>query len=143
VISPRTIITVRLPDAAEGGKLSVVRLEVAEIEPNGSIRRRVVDTVGHTDAGDWEVLTARALAVPPPYRPVPGSPVYRLRVDDRDVLVAEHDLDGPMLDLVNAVLAEGDAVLAAPRGAQTRSRFPRAARSLTGDAMAIITGACS
>jgi hypothetical protein len=30
-------------------------------------------------------------------------------VDDRDVMVAEHDLAGPLLGLVTAVLAEGGA----------------------------------
>ena len=36
--------------------------------------------------------------------------IYHLRLDDRDVMVAEHDLAGPLLDLVTAVLAKGDPV---------------------------------
>jgi hypothetical protein len=40
----------------------------------------------------------------------PGGPIYHLRLDDRDVMVAEHDLAGPLLDLVTAVLAKGDDV---------------------------------
>ena len=43
-------------------------------------------------------------AVRPPYRPVPGSPGLHVRVDDRAVLVAEHDLSGPLSDLITAVV---------------------------------------
>lgn len=52
---------------------------------------------------------ARALATPAPYRPVPGTPIYHLRLDDRDILIADHDLDG-LLDLVTAVLAWGETM---------------------------------
>ena len=56
----------------------------------------------------WEDLAARALASPlPPYRPVPGTAVYHLSVDDRLVQVGEYDLDGPLRDLVTVVLAMG------------------------------------
>jgi hypothetical protein len=72
--------------------------------------RRMVDTAGRGDAIHWELLIARALSVRPPYRPVAGSPVYHLRVDDEDVLVADHDLSGPLSDLVTAVLAVGTAM---------------------------------
>jgi len=74
------------------------------------MRRRVVDTTGRSDAGQWEDLIARALTVLPPYRPAPGGPVYHLRVDEGAVLVAEHDLSGPLSDLVTAVLAIGEAM---------------------------------
>ena len=57
----------------------------------------------------WTYPAARALAAPSPYHPVPGGPVYHLRVDDRVVLVAEHDLSGPLYNLVTAVLAIGEA----------------------------------
>jgi len=87
-----------------------MRVVVTRIELDGIMQRRVVDTAGRSDAGQWEELTARALAVRPPYRPVPGSPVYHLRVDEGAVLVAEHDLFGPLSDLVTAVLAIGEAV---------------------------------
>jgi hypothetical protein len=40
-----------------------------------------------------------------PYQPVAGGPIYDLRLDDRDVMVA-----GPLSDLVTAVLANGDPV---------------------------------
>jgi hypothetical protein len=69
----------------------------------------MVDTAASGDAGPWEELIARALAVPLLYRPVPGGPVYHLRVDERVVLVAGHDLSGPLYDLVAAVLAIGEA----------------------------------
>ena len=51
-----------------------------------------------------------ALAVPLPYRPAPGGPIYHLRLAERDVMAAGHDLAGPLLDLVTAVLAKGDDV---------------------------------
>ena len=46
-----------------------------------------------------------------PYHPVPGAPVYHVSLDNCPmVLAAEHDLCGPLLDLVTAVLAMGDEV---------------------------------
>ena len=87
-----------------------MRLQVAKIAANGSIRQWVVDTAGRSDAGRWEALIA-ASAVP--RTAVPGSAVYDIRVDDGKFLVGEHDLSGPLSDLVRAVLVEGDAVLAA------------------------------
>jgi hypothetical protein len=86
-----------------------MRVVATRIDADGAMRRRVVDTAGRSDAGQWEELIARALAVLPPYRPVPGGPVYHLRVDDGAVMVAEHDLSGPLSDLVTAVLAVGEA----------------------------------
>jgi hypothetical protein len=86
-----------------------MRVVVTRIGPDGAVRRRMVDTAASSGAGPWEELITRALAAPPPYRPVPGSPVYHLRVDDQVVLVAEHDLSGPLYDLVTAVLAIGEA----------------------------------
>ncbi len=82
---------------------------MTRIGPDGTLRRRMIDTVASSDAGPWEELLARALAAPPPYRPVPASPVYHVRVDDQVVLVTEHDLSGPLYDLVTAVLAIGQA----------------------------------
>ena len=73
------------------------------------MRRRMVDTAASNDSVLWEELIARALAAPPPYRPVPGAPIYHLRVDEQVVLVAEPDLSGPLYDLVTAVLAIGEA----------------------------------
>jgi hypothetical protein len=86
-----------------------MRVVVTRISQDGTMRRRMVDTAASGDAGAWEELTARALAALRPYHPVPGEPVYHLRVDDQVVLVAEHDLSGPLYDLVTVVLAIGGA----------------------------------
>jgi hypothetical protein len=86
-----------------------MRVVVTQIGSDGTLKRRMVDTAGRSDAFQWEELAARARAVPLPYRPAPGGAIYHLRADDWDVMVAEHDLAGPLLDLVTAVLAEGQA----------------------------------
>jgi hypothetical protein len=86
-----------------------MRVVVTRISPDGTMGRRTVDTAASSDAGLWEELITRALAAPPPYRPVAGGPVYHIRVDAQVVLVAEHDLSGPLYDLVTAVLAIGEA----------------------------------
>jgi hypothetical protein len=86
-----------------------MRVIVTRIGQDGTMRRRVVDTAASSDPVLWEELIARALAAPPPYRPMPGGPVYHLRVDEQVVLVAEYDLSGPLYDLVTAVLAIGEA----------------------------------
>ena len=83
---------------------------MTQIEADGAMWRRIIDTANHSDAGRWLQLIARALAVPVPYRPIPGNPIYHLRLGDRDVLIADHDLCGPLLDLVTAVLAFGEAM---------------------------------
>ena len=85
-----------------------MRVVVTLIGPDGTMRRRMVDTAASSDTGPWEELLARALAaLPPYYRAVPGGAVYHLRVDDQVVLLAEQDLSGPLYDLVTAVLAIG------------------------------------
>jgi hypothetical protein len=45
-----------------------------------------------------------------PARPAPAISASCIQVDDRVVMVSEHDLTGPLLDLVTAVLAVGDVV---------------------------------
>ena len=90
--------------------------------------RRMVDTAQRSDGRLWDELIARALADPPPYRPYPGSPVYHIRVDEHVVLVAEHDLTGPLRDLVRATLTAGDATLAA----RSRRRWPFSTGRATG-----------
>ncbi len=83
---------------------------MTRIEPDGTMMRRVVDTTWRADGTQWEGLAARALAAPPPYRPVPGAALYHVSVDDRMVQLSEYDLDGPLRDLVTVVLAKGDEV---------------------------------
>ena len=85
-----------------------MRVVVTLIGPDGTMRRRMVDTAMSSDTGPWEELLARALAALPPYRAVPGAAVYHLHVGDQVVLVAEQDLSVPMYDLVTAVLAIGE-----------------------------------
>ncbi|HEY0998493.1 MAG TPA: hypothetical protein VGD83_02540 [Streptosporangiaceae bacterium] len=82
---------------------------MTRIGPDATMRRRMVDTAASSDAGQWEELITRGVAALPPYRPVPGGPVYHLRVGEQAALVAEYDLSGPLYDLVTAVLALGEA----------------------------------
>jgi len=106
---PTPVIAVYLPKCSRRGQTELMRVVVTRISQDGTMRRRMVDTAASGDVGPWAELTARALAAPPPYHPAPGRPVYHLRVDDQVVLVAEHDLSGPLYDLVTAVLAIGEA----------------------------------
>jgi len=70
-----------------------MRVVVTRIEPDGSMQRRVVDTARRADGPRWEDLAARALASPqPPYRPIPGTALYHLSVDDRLVQVGGQGL---------------------------------------------------
>jgi hypothetical protein len=86
-----------------------MRVVATRIEQDGTMQRRMVDTAHCGDGPQWEELARRALAAPPPYRPVPGSPIYHLSLDGgQQVLVAEQDLAGALLDLVTAVLAMGE-----------------------------------
>jgi Histidine kinase-like ATPase domain len=102
-------ISVYLVKCGRRGQTELMRVVVTRISQDGTMRRRMVDTAASGGFGQWEELAARALAAPSPYHPVPGGPVYHLRVDDHVVLVAEHDLSGPLYDLVTAVLAMGEA----------------------------------
>ena len=102
-------MVVCLPKCDWRGQTELMRVVVTLIGPDGTMRRRMVDTAASGDVGPWEELLARALAALPPYRAVPGGAVYHLRVDDQVILVAEHDLSGPLYDLVTAVLAIGEA----------------------------------
>jgi hypothetical protein len=92
------------------GQPVLIRVEVTEVEWNGAMRRRKIDSAGHGGTWRWQELIARAQGCPIPYRPVPGNPIYHLRLDDRDFLIDDHDLTGPLLDLVTAVLALGEAM---------------------------------
>lgn len=81
---------------------------MTRIEHDGTMQRRMVDTARQSDRQTWEELAARVLAVPVPYRPVPGIAIYHIDVDHHVIMIAEHDLAGPLLDLVTAVLALGN-----------------------------------
>ena len=81
---------------------------VTLIGPDGTMRRRMVDTAVSSDTGPWEELLARALAALPPYRAVPAGAVCHLHVDDQVVLVAGRGLPGQLCNLVTAVLAIGE-----------------------------------
>ena len=83
---------------------------MTRIEDDGTMQRRRVDTCQRSDGPQWEHLATRALAVLPLYTPVPRTPIYHISVDDQVILAAEHNLTGPLLDLVTAVLAMGDAL---------------------------------
>ena len=56
-----------------------MRVVVTLIGPDGTMRRRMVDTAASSDTGPWEELLARALAARPSYRAVPEGRVYHLR----------------------------------------------------------------
>ena len=87
---------------------------MTRIEQDGTMLRRTVDTAQRNDGHLWEDLTARALASPPPYHPIPGTAVYHISVDGRAFQFGEYDLDGPLRDLVTVVLALGKETLAPP-----------------------------
>ncbi len=70
----------------------MVRVVATRIDPDGTMLRRVVDTVERSDGKEWEDLAARALI---------AAPVF---------LVAEQDLTGPLRDLATAVLARGNEI---------------------------------
>jgi len=94
------------------GENALVRVVVTRIEQDGTMQRRVVDTAQCDDCLQWGRLAARALEFPPPYRPVPGIAVYHVSIGEQVILVAEHDLGGPLLNLVTGVLALGEELLA-------------------------------
>jgi hypothetical protein len=119
---------------------------VTRIEQDGTMQRRVVDAAQCDDCLQWGRLAARAMEFPPPYRPVPGIPVYHVSVDAQVVLVAEQDLGGPLLNLVTAVLALGEEVLArssCPARGEPMTPLPRATSGSTwiglGSRVALLT----
>ena len=85
-----------------------MRVVVTHIWGNGTVVTRTVDAAEGSDGVQWDALTSRALADPPPYRAFPGGAVCQIQVDDQVIMVAERDLTGPLLDLVAAVLDQGD-----------------------------------
>jgi hypothetical protein len=103
------IVMICLPKRGWRGQTELMRVVVTLIGSDGTMRRRMVDTAASGDTGPWEELLTRALAALPPYRAVPGGTVCHLRIGEQVALVAEHDLSGPLYDLVTAVLAIGEA----------------------------------
>ena len=97
---------------------------MTRIDPAGTLHRRMVDTARQSDHQLWEDLAARALGIPVPYRPVPGIAVYHISVDDDVVIAAEHDLIGPLRDLVTAVMALGGELLERVFRKPLRHAFP-------------------
>jgi hypothetical protein len=94
-----------VPDA---GRLTRVEIAVTAIGADGTVHQAVVETTGRVDADWWEQLAASAhLEMPPPYRAVPGQPVYEIRAGEHVAHVAEQDLAGLLRELVTAVIAEG------------------------------------
>jgi hypothetical protein len=93
------IVAVCVPKCGAAEQTELMRVVVTRIGPDGTMRRRMAGTAASGDAGPWQELIARARAVAPPYRPVPGGLVCHLRVDDQVVLVAGRDLSGPLYDL--------------------------------------------
>ena len=87
-----------------------MRVVVTHIWGSGTVVSRTVDTAKDTGGAPWDDLTSRALADPPPYHPVPGGAICHVQVDGQVVMVAERDLDGPLLELVAAVLDQGPVV---------------------------------
>ena len=82
---------------------------VTEVTGVGGIRRGMLDTASQSDPGRYVALIEQAaLDVPPPYRPVPGRPVYQIRVGESIVFVAERELVGPLRALVMTALALGE-----------------------------------
>ena len=66
---------------------------MTRIERDGTMQRRMVDTARRAAGPHWEDLAA-ALAILPPYTPLPRTPVYHVSVDDQVMLAAGHDLTG-------------------------------------------------
>lgn len=92
------------------GRTEQVRVEVARVAADGGVRRTALDTADWDDAARWDELVAQAdLDSFPPYRPVPYQTIYLIHACDRELAIAEHDLTGPLRELVMAVLAEGEA----------------------------------
>lgn len=81
---------------------------IIRVGGDGSVLTRTVDTASRKDAGRWARLAEQAATgVPTAYRPRPGEPVYHIQAGGHSLDVAERDLQGPLRELVIAVLADG------------------------------------
>ena len=67
------IVVVCLPKCGWRGQTELMSVVVTLIGPDGTMRRRMVETAASSDTGPWQELLARATAVLPPYRAVPGG----------------------------------------------------------------------
>lgn len=86
-------------------------ITVSRVEGDGSVLSRTVDTARFQNPGRWTRLAEyAALHMPPPYRAQPGEAIYRIQAGGLAAIVAEQDLRGPLRDLTEAVLAEGDSL---------------------------------
>ena len=85
----------------------LVKVVVTRIGHDGAMHRRVVDTARQRHPATGKASPPCALAAPPPYRPAPGTAAYHIRANGHKVAVGEHDLDGPLRDLITVVPAAG------------------------------------
>jgi hypothetical protein len=100
-----------------------VRVVVTEVTGGGSIRRGVLDPAGQSDPDRYvDLIDRAALDLPPPYRPVPGRPVYQIRAGESIVFVAERQLVGPLRELVMTALAPRSAEAGPSNIAPTQQR---------------------
>jgi hypothetical protein len=122
-------------DPADHDRLSWVRIVVTEVTGHGSIRRGVLDTAWHSDAGRCRDLIEQAgLDVPPPYRPEAGKPIYKICVDDKIVWVASRDLAGPLRELVvMTVLTDRPAAPGPAQGEDQLMQAPPVSGGQAGD----------
>jgi hypothetical protein len=98
----------RLTFPLAGHNLQMTIITVTRVSGDGSVLTRTVDTESREDAARWEHLATDArLDAPSPYRPSPGEPVYHVEGGGHAVDVAEQDLQGPMRELVTAMIADG------------------------------------
>ena len=88
-----------------------MRVEIARVAGDGSVRRAALDTATRDDAAHWDHLLGQAaLDSPPRYRPVQQQAIYLIEPFGLSFAVAEHDLTGALRELVMAVLAEGEVL---------------------------------
>jgi hypothetical protein len=120
-----------------------VRIVVTEVTGHGGIRRGVLDTAWHSDAGRCRDLVEQAgLDVPPPYRPEAGRPIYKICVDDKIIWVARRDLVGPLRELVvMAVLTDRPAPGRAAGGDQLMRTPPVSGERAGDEASGEVAGA--
>jgi hypothetical protein len=83
---------------------------VTRIAPDGTLRRRQIDTAQRSDGQQMEDLATRALTAPIRYQPAAGAIVYHVSVDDRVIMAAEQDLPEALESLISAAMVTGQDV---------------------------------